>query len=541
VGTGVQLASGRVIALGRLLLAILFLGLGIMEARGTRLTNANAALLIGYAVFAIAALALTWRSWWLDARLAGFTHAVDIALFTLLVYLTNGDNNPFFTFSIFIFLAAAMRWGWRATTLTAILLALLFFLGGSAQASVENGFHFSDFVAGAGQLAILAVILIWFGVNQRRAEVAAAARERAPSPPNVASPFEAVLRSAMAQARAARGGGTWSRYAPTRALLLIEGNEPPTLSLVQERAADAPTLWPFLYDFDAGRALRRDAQGNLQPFEPARVISSQIARTLGISEGLAVPVQCEAGLGQLFLERVPGLSTDHLELGARIGAAAGAQLDREAFMRAAEEQAEARSRLSIARDLHDSVVQFLAGAAFRLEAMKRSEATGRAVTPDLEELKDLMLQEQGELRSFISALRTGSQVEISELAADLQGLARRLSSQWGIQCTFSVEGSDIQVPARLHLDAQQLVREAVANAARHAGAKTVSIRLAGEEGQVRLELINDGAAFPKAAGQPRLPSSLQERVETVGGTIDVSRGMGVTRLSIALPTAEAAR
>jgi signal transduction histidine kinase len=246
-------------------------------------------------------------------------------------------------------------------------------------------------------------------------------------------------------------------------------------------------------------------------------------------------------LGQLFLERVPGLSTDHLELGARIGAAAGAQLDREAFMRAAEEQAEARSRLSIARDLHDSVVQFLAGAAFRLEAMKRSEATGRAVTPDLEELKDLMLQEQGELRSFISALRTGSQVEISELAADLQGLARRLSSQWGIQCTFSVEGSDIQVPARLHLDAQQLVREAVANAARHAGAKTVSIRLAGEEGQVRLELINDGAAFPKAAGQPRLPSSLQERVETVGGTIDVSRGMGVTRLSIALPTAEAAR
>jgi signal transduction histidine kinase len=34
-----------------------------------------------------------------------------------------------------------------------------------------------------------------------------------------------------------------------------------------------------------------------------------------------------------------------------------------------------------------------------------------------------------------------------------------------------------------------------------------------------------------------MPQSLRERVEEAGGTIDLSRGMGVTKLSIALPIA----
>jgi signal transduction histidine kinase len=93
------------------------------------------------------------------------------------------------------------------------------------------------------------------------------------------------------------------------------------------------------------------------------------------------------------------------------------------------------------------------------------------------------------------------------------------------------------VPTRLHFDAHQLIREAVANAVRHAGAKNVSIRVGGEKDEVTLDVINDGASYPRGARRNPMPGSLQERVEAAGGRLDLSRGMGVTKVSIALPIA----
>ena len=91
------------------------------------------------------------------------------------------------------------------------------------------------------------------------------------------------------------------------------------------------------------------------------------------------------------------------------------------------------------------------------------------------------------------------------------------------------------VSTNVHLDAHQLIREAVANAVRHAGAKSMQIVLTADRRSVRLDLINDGAAYPSRGDQVELPQSLRERVELAGGNIELSRGMDVTKLSIALP------
>ncbi len=535
MGRGLQLASGRVIALGRLLLALVFLGLIWINARQVAVPPSNGyALLIAYAPFAAVIAMLTWRNWWLDARLAGPAHAIDIALFIALVYLTAGDNNPFFSFSVFILLSAAFRWGWRATTLSAILLALLFALTASLHVDPAMRLDFDDFTSGAGQLIILSLILIWFGVNQWRSVIRGEAAELLSDPSADSLPLENGLKAAMAATRASRGAFVWSKSAGKAMALIAEKG---AITEAKTAAVPNPATRSFLYDLPNGSALMRDEQGNLCEFRPGDHIRRDNAQALGLSEGLAIPVFSDRGQGQIFLEEVRGLSTDHLSLGAEISGAITTHIQRQALMKAAEENAEARSRLAIARDLHDSVVQFLAGAAFRLEAMKRSEATGRDLMPELDELKQLMLQEQVELRSFISVLRTGSQMELAELARDLQTLANRLSRQWNVQCSFSLQEKDIMVPARLHLDAQQLVREAVANAVRHAGAKTVSIRLAGEEDGVTLDFINDGATYSKGPGGDRMPRSIKERVEAAGGAVDISRGMGVTKISVSLPLA----
>ena len=494
------------------------------------------AVLIGYTVLAVVLAVVSWNSWWLDTQLAGFGHAVDIAVFTIMVRLTMSDPSPYFILCIFVLLSAAIRWGWRATALTAVLLVLLYLLAGSligARAPPEV--ELDRYLARTGYLVIISLMLIWFGVNQWRAGKGGGAEELLFEDPSDNRPLENSLLSAMAESKAKRGVLAWSRRPTARPIALFASNGDIKEQQLGFMRVAFEEITPFLYDLKRNRALIRDANRNLRSFDPEERIGDDAAAALELEEGLAIPLVTERGQGCLYLEKIRGLSADHLEVGEGISQAVRSHLHRRALLKVAEENAESRSRLSIARDLHDSVVQFLAGAAFRLEAMKRNAETGRDLTPELDELKLLMLQEQTELRSFISALRSGSHMELAELAKDLQSLASRLSRQWDVQCSFSMEAGDATISARLHLDAQQLVREAVANAVRHAGAKTVSVRLGVEAEHIRLDFINDGIVFPKTEEGDRMPTSLKERVEAAGGTLDLSRGMGVTKISVSLP------
>lgn len=537
VGKGLQLSTGRVIALGRLMLAVLFVAAIWMDVSQPSQAPAVAyAILAGYVAFAAAVLAATWNNWWLDAKLAGPAHAVDILLFTMLVLLTEGYTSPFFTFFMFLLLSAAIRWGWHATAFTAMLLTLLYLTAGLLV--VKSGAQFVPyrFVVRTGQLVILSLILIWFGANQWRTRFYARDEELLAHPSLGESPLETGLRAAMKGVRAAGGVFVWREAGrSTFAALAIHGGELASLDVPELALDPGLTTTPFLYDLAKNRAMKKDAEGNLIAFAPGDVIAPGAAAGLGLVEGLAIPLRSDAGEGELFLESVPSLSTDHIDVGTQIAADIAAHLQTYALLEAAEESAEARSRLTLARDLHDSVVQFLAGAAFRLEAMKRSDALGRDLEPELNELKQLMMQEQGELRSFITALRGGPLVPFNELAKDLRALAERLSRQWDVGCEFSAQKAEMMIPTRLHLDAHQLMREAVANAVRHAEAKSITIALAAVADELRLEFVNDGAVFPKRGERLEMPVSIQERVDEAHGSLEMARGMGVTKVSVSLP------
>lgn len=496
--------------------------------------------LIGlYIFFAAGMVALTWSNWWRDARLAGPAHAVDIAMFTALVLLTEGYTSPFFAFFMFVLLAAAFRWNWHATALTATLLTLLYLAAGLIVRSSGIEFDPQRFMVRTGHLVILSLIVVWFGANQRWTLFDTGKREMLSEPSLDESPLDAGLRTAMTIAGAKAGLFLWrdrSRSAFTG--LAIDDGSVSELEIPPTAIANAVSTTPFLYDLKRSRGLRRDAERNLVELPPREAIAELAAIRPPVKDGLAIPVQTDSGDGILLLERIRGLSTDHILLGEQMATELAAHLQRHALLRAAEESAEARSRLSLARDLHDSVVQFLAGAAFRLEAMKRSNGTGEEVEAGLNELKQLMLQEQRELRSFITSLRSGPLAAFNELAKDLQTLAVRLSRQWDISCEFSARSADMMIPTRLRLDAQQLMREAVANAVRHAAAKSVTIELAALPHGLTLDIVNDGAEFKPRGGRIEMPTSLKERVEQVGGTLDMARGMGVTKLSISLPIGE---
>ena len=519
------------------MLATLFLvAISVDVSQPARGPAATYALLGAYVVFAAVIVVVTWSNWWLDAQLAGPAHAVDIILFTLLVLLTAGYTSPFFTFFMFLLLAASIRWGWHATTLTAILLTLLYLVAGLLVVKAGAPFELQRFVVRTGQLVILSLILIWFGANQWRARLYLRDEQWLARPSLDESPLETGLRAAMHGMGASAGLFVWrDQRRGDFAGLAIRGGELAQVNVPGIAIAKALVTSPFLYDFGKNRALKKDAERNLIDFRVRDIITPQAAPDLALGEGLAIPIRSDDGDGELFLEEIASLSIDHIDLGEQIAADVAIHIQRHAMLEAAEDSAESRSRLTLARDLHDSVVQFLAGAAFRLEAIKRSKASGREFEPELDELKQIMLQEQRELRSIITALRSGPLVAFNDLVKDLAGLAERLSRQWDVRCEVSARKAELMIPIRLHLDAHQLMREAVANAVRHAEATAVTIKLAATAEELRLVFVNDVIAVPSRSARLDMPLSLKERVEQAGGTLDMSRGMGVTKVSIALP------
>ena len=158
--------SGRVIALGRVMLVILFLIAIILDrSEPERAVVETYILLILYAVGAVGLAIATWRNWWLDARLAVPAHAVDMAVFTAIVFSANGTTSPFFLFFVLPLLSAAIRWSWRETALTASALIVLYLIAGLLIAGTQS-FEIERFVIRSGHLVILSLLLIWFGIHE---------------------------------------------------------------------------------------------------------------------------------------------------------------------------------------------------------------------------------------------------------------------------------------------------------------------------------------------------------------------------------------
>jgi len=526
--------SGRVIALCRAVLAAIFLlAIWVDRSQPVQAASATYALLAAYAVVAFAIAAVTWNNWWLDAKLAAPAHVVDVALFTLLVFATDGYTSPFFVFFVFLILSAAIRWGWRETALTAVAVIFLYLGAGLLAGPTElNGFELQRFIVRSGHLFILSAILIWFGVNQGFSGLKLPGENFLPHPRPGDPLLQTAVEGAMELTGAKRGLLLWRSAGSSKPLAMVFGEGGSRSSDVAPSAVGPRQNRPFLFDVRRNRALTRGPQRRMRFFPASEAIGTREAAELGIEQGLAVPIRTEAGDGKILLGGIAGLCTDHIEFGDYLGNALAAHIERHALISAVEESAIARARLALARDLHDSVVQFLAGATFRIEAIIRALQSGEQPERELKDLKQLLLLEQQELRSSIGALRKDA-ISLPDLAAELKGLCDRLARQWDIECSFSAEVPEVIVPMRLHLDTHQLVREAVANAVRHARSKSVRVQLTTDDSDLRLDISDDGAGSQKLkAGSPW---SLRERVDEANGTLMLASRKTGTSVSITLP------
>jgi signal transduction histidine kinase len=124
------------------------------------------------------------------------------------------------------------------------------------------------------------------------------------------------------------------------------------------------------------------------------------------------------------------------------------------------------------------------------------------------------------------------------LVAALQGLRRELSSQQGIEITFTHDNVPSAIPEELAICLFRIVQEALQNAIKYSQGRHVSVHLHGGVSGLQLTIADDGVGFDvdltwrKGLGL----ISMRERLEAVGGTIKIhSRPGEGTRLEIVVP------
>ncbi|MEA2129445.1 MAG: two-component system, NarL family, sensor kinase [Solirubrobacteraceae bacterium] len=221
--------------------------------------------------------------------------------------------------------------------------------------------------------------------------------------------------------------------------------------------------------------------------------------------------------------------------------------DRAALLANAVE-ASAAERRRIASDLHDGVVQNVAGVAFGLAPLARA-AERRGDDHDASELRRSISQlRQGirEMRTLLVEIHPPN-LESIGLEAALHDLLSPLEAQ-GIATSLDI---DVGTPGGDPSDAlvYRVAREAVRNAQAHAEARSIQLTLSHPSlAATRLVVDDDGSGFG-AADRERASMNghvgltlLEGLVEQAGGTLSVrSRPGSGTTVALELPSAPRSR
>ncbi|MCG3755073.1 GAF domain-containing sensor histidine kinase [Amycolatopsis sp. Poz14] len=263
---------------------------------------------------------------------------------------------------------------------------------------------------------------------------------------------------------------------------------------------------------------------------PRRMAELALLPDRGRGPALVVPLRAgDHTSGVLIALRDPGsalFETAQLPVLASFADQAALALQLAAQQRAARERDVLSDRDRIARDLHDHVIQRLFAVGLAMQSTQR-----RTKAPELQrrlqESIDQMHEIVREIRTAIFDLHGGAAGE-TRLRNRLHDAIAELTDDAPLHPAVSMAGPLDAVPAQLAEHVEAVVREAVSNAVRHAGASALSVSVAVRDERVRISVTDDGTGLPEGVSPSGL-GNLRERAESAGGefTLGTSSGGGV--------------
>ncbi len=212
---------------------------------------------------------------------------------------------------------------------------------------------------------------------------------------------------------------------------------------------------------------------------------------------------------------------------ARLQAKVQARVEELAASRRRIMEARDEERRRLERRLHDGAEARLAELAVTLRRGRRS-AAGQQTREQITRAEDQLTRTLEELRRLAHGLHPRALAEHG-----LEGALAALASEFPLP--FGLRATTDQVPPRAAVVAYFVCAEALANVAKHAAASRVTVTVTTGDGQLRIEIADDGigGADPTRGSGLR---GLADRVETFGGTLQVESVPGHgTRLAAEIP------
>lgn len=186
-------------------------------------------------------------------------------------------------------------------------------------------------------------------------------------------------------------------------------------------------------------------------------------------------------------------------------------------------------RQRIARELHDDTAQTLAALVLRLQMARRSPDAGTRERL-LRELHDDLHRASAGVRRILRGLRPPL-LEESGLVAAVRSHLKSALAETAVEYSLEAAEVDHLLSPDARLALYRIVQEAVSNVVRHAEATRLAVRIADDDGQVRLEVHDDGLGFDQTrpestAGRGLGIVGILERAAILGGKAHVGSRPG---------------
>lgn len=246
--------------------------------------------------------------------------------------------------------------------------------------------------------------------------------------------------------------------------------------------------------------------------------------------------------GMMPLRLPPGRAMEawQLELAQTIGRHIGAAL-------AAAERREEHQRLAlleersaIARELHDSLAQSLSYTKIqltRLSALLERGGDPQAAQAVLDELREGVSSAYRQLRELLTTFRM--KVGGASFDAALREVIADFGRRTGLPVQVRGEVAGLELSANAQIHVLQILREALTNVEKHAGASSVAIELErGNDGSFGVAIDDDGVGIATGASPAQHfgLDIMRDRAQLLGGAIDIGRRAGGgTRVSLRVP------
>jgi signal transduction histidine kinase/Tfp pilus assembly protein PilF len=198
-------------------------------------------------------------------------------------------------------------------------------------------------------------------------------------------------------------------------------------------------------------------------------------------------------------------------------------------------QATEQERQRIARDLHDSVGQQLAGVKMKWQAWA-SRLTDKSARETADAIAALLQKTADEVRTLSHQMMPKSLMELGLVPA-LSELCLQAFDQTGIRWEFTHHQAEARLAEQIELAVYRSTQELISNVIRHSGADRVSLQLYRVNHVLRLTVEDNGNGFnPDGLHPGHGINNIRSRINAVNGKLLVeSNGEEGTVVSITIP------